>query len=69
MLALPDVHVPLGRSLLPCRAQSTELPATTEGESSRGRSSQGHKAGLLTERFNLCLFNVYRVCVASDTWS
>ena len=28
----------------------TELPATTEGESSRGGSPQGHKAGLLVVR-------------------
>ena len=28
----------------------TELPATTEGESSRGGSPQGHKAGLWAVR-------------------
>ena len=28
----------------------TELPATTEGESSRGGSAQGHKAGLWVVR-------------------
>ena len=35
-----------------CKAFSgqTELPATTEGESSRGSSPQGHKAGLLVVR-------------------
>ena len=32
------------------KSQSAEQLATTEGESSRGGSSQGHKAGLLTVR-------------------
>ena len=49
VLALPEVHVPCGRSLPPCTARSTEQPR----ESSRGGSSQGHKAGPLTELFYL----------------
>ena len=49
--------------LLPCTVQLTELPATTEGESSRGGSSQGHKAGPLTERFLLVVLpRVQGVC-------
>ena len=47
------------RSLLFVQAQTTKLPATTEGESSRGGSPRGHKAGLLT------VLNVCSVCVSS----
>ena len=51
----------------PCTVQSTDLPATTEGESTRGGSSQGRKAGPLTEPFLLVVLTRVQGCVFQAT--
>ena len=54
-------------SLLPCKVPSTELPATTEEESSRGGSSQGHTGGPLTDFFLPVVLTGVQGCVFEAT--
>ena len=54
--------------LVPVQRQSTELPATTVGESSRGGSLRRHKGGLWTVFFNFLAYEGQTVSGQSHIW-